>query len=498
MSTILKTIEDIKQYFRNDPQACYFVSASNFNLMMMSYWIKNWFNVNFIDSYDQRNPSVILPEYEEQPVFNDIEGINQFLLGNKKIVEHIKQHNTEEKPARVMFLFYDEALEKMVESLDMTLIMPPNRLVKKIDNKITTTEIGNSVDVPSVPNALVKISDYAELQSIIKQYELGSEVVIQTAYGDSGKTTYFIADEDDYNRVSASIEAEERVKVMRKVQCQQVAIEACATRNGTYIGPILTEIIGNPELTPYAGGWCGNDVNPNAFSKEVQKTISRYTEQLGNALYKTGYQGYFEVDYLIDINDHDTVYLGEINPRVTGISALTNQSDFCSDYFPLFYFHLLEYSNVDLRLTPAEFNRLVMEHEHKPSGQLIFKYTQQELKVVTDIPQSGIYSRTEQGLEYKAYADAPGQLNADEIYILRILSIDDYVYKGADMVIVFAPCLMQDTAKNLTWDAQVIVQQVQEMITYRELAEEEQQTLERYAGQKPLKSADEPATRENE
>ena len=498
MSTTLKTINDIKHYFTNDPQACYFVSASNFNLMMMSHWIKNWFNVNFIDCYDQRNPSVILPEYEEQPVFNDIEGINQFLLGNKKIVEHIRQHNSADSPARVMFLFYDEALEKMVKSLDMTLIMPPNRLVKKIDNKITTTEIGNSVNVPSVPNALVKISGYTELQAVIKQYDLGSDVVIQTAYGDSGKTTYFISGEEDYNRVSTSIEAEERVKVMRKVQCQQVAIEACATRNGTYIGPILTEIIGNPELTPYVGGWCGNDVNPNAFSKDVQKTIYQYTEQLGNALYKIGYQGYFEVDYLIDINNNDTVYLGEINPRVTGISALTNQSDFCSNYFPLFYFHLLEYSNADLRLDPGDFNRLVMEYEHKPSGQLIFKYTQKELKVVTDIPQSGIYSRTDQGLAYKSYADAPEQLQTDEIYILRILSADDYVYKGADLVIVFAPCLMQDAAKNLTNDAQAIIQQVQEMIRYRELTEEEQQTLDRYAGQKPLKSADEPATHENE
>jgi len=238
----LHTLEDIKAFIKSNSSeqtnlseqtnnsVYYFVSASNFNLMMMSDWVDSWFNVNFIDSYDQNNDSVILPEYDEEPVFSDIEGINHFLLGNKKIVEHIKAHtadkdNLDKPKGKVLFLFYDPELEKLVDSLGLELIMPPNKLVKEIDNKITTTEIGNSVDVPSVPNALVRIDSYQMLEKVIKDYSLTADVVIQTAFGDSGKTTYFISNQEDYQQVSEKIEAESKVKVMSRLNCLQVAIE---------------------------------------------------------------------------------------------------------------------------------------------------------------------------------------------------------------------------------------------------------------------------------
>jgi hypothetical protein len=58
----------------------------------------------------------------------------------------------------------------------------------------------------------------------------------------------------------------------------------------------MTDLTGYPELTPYKGGWCGNDLFPEALS---------------------------EVDVFIDL-DTDEVYLGELNPRVSGASSMTN------------------------------------------------------------------------------------------------------------------------------------------------------------------------------
>ncbi|MBT7409488.1 MAG: biotin carboxylase, partial [Methylococcales bacterium] len=113
----LNSIQEIKNYFQKNETNYYFVSATNFNLMVISDWVKQWFNVNFIDCYDEQNNSVIIPESAETPVFNDIEAINQYLLGNKKIVEHIKNHSDSKNPANVCFLFYDPELEKLVKSL---------------------------------------------------------------------------------------------------------------------------------------------------------------------------------------------------------------------------------------------------------------------------------------------------------------------------------------------------------------------------------------------
>ncbi len=486
----LHSIEDIKNHFQHDDTVYYFISATNFNLMAISDWVRNWYNVNFIDCYDGQNTSVVLPEYSETPVFKDIESINQFLLGNKKIVEHIKAHSDPGQKACAMFLFYDRALEELVDSLDMTLIMPPNKLVNHIDNKITTTEIGNSVDVPSVPNALVRIENYAQLQATMERFSLGPDVVVQTAYGDSGKTTFFISDEADYHAVADRIEAEEKVKVMKRIQCLQVAMEACATRQGTFIGPILTEIIGHPRLTPYRGGWCGNDVNPSVFDEKTQQTMYAYTERLGQALYEKGYRGYFEVDYLIDVNDNRfDVYLGELNPRVTGISAMTNMSAFCNRTIPLYLFHLLEFSDTDFDLDPADYNQQVKDLNHPAFGQLVFKHTGKALKIVTAIPATGVYKTEKGSLTFVRYADNPRELADDEIYILRILSEGDYLYKGADTVIVFANSQLQDAENQLTATAESLIACIEDAVRYRDLTDEEQQLTERYAKHASIKSS---------
>ncbi len=57
---------------------------------------------------------------------------------------------------------------------------------------------------------------------------------------------------------------------MRRIRCRQTAIEACVTRRGTIVGPLMTELVGFPELTPYKGGWCGNEIFADAFPRAVR------------------------------------------------------------------------------------------------------------------------------------------------------------------------------------------------------------------------------------
>ncbi len=487
----LNTISDIKQFFKQSESVYYFISATNFNLMAISDWVKNWFNINTVDCYDKNNNYVILPEEEELPVLTTIEEINLFLLSNKKILNLIDSYSVVDN--HVIFLFYDKYLETRISELGMYLIMPPNERVKFIDNKINTTEIGNNVNVPSVPNALVKISSYRHLKSVIEKYNLSNDVVIQTAYGDSGKTTFFISNEEQYQQYADQIEAENQVKVMKHIKCLQVAMEACTTRNGTYVGPILTEIIGHPKLTPYKGGWCGNDVNPDIFDNATQKIMFQYSEQLGKGLYDIGYRGYFEIDYLVDVSEvgqPPRVYLGEINPRITGVSALTNMSAFCQQNIPLFLFHLLEFSDVEFNLKPDVFNQTVQSFKHPAFGQLIFKYTNYETKIITSIAKSGVYNFLNNKLTYLHYADNPSQLSNNEVYILRILKNHEYLYKGADIFIIFVCEQLQDKNNVLTPIAENLIKAVKQLLEYRSLTSEENQMIQRYGRQATIKTSD--------
>ena len=66
-------------------------------------------------------------------------------------------------------------------------------------------------------------------------------------------------------------------------------------------------------------------------------------------------EGFFEVDVLVDL-DTDEVYLGELNPRISGASSITNVTAGAYADMPLFLFHLLEYMGVDFELDVDEIN----------------------------------------------------------------------------------------------------------------------------------------------
>jgi hypothetical protein len=77
------------------------------------------------------------------------------------------------------------------------------------------------------------------------------------------------------------------------------------------------------ELTPYGGGWCGNDIFPGVLSERQRDLARTLTQAMGERLRQEGYRGYFELDFLADM-DSGALYLGELNPRVTGASSMTN------------------------------------------------------------------------------------------------------------------------------------------------------------------------------
>ena len=142
---------------------------------------------------------------------------------------------------------------------------------------------------------------------------------------------------------------------MKRINNKAAAVEAVLTRHGTVVGPFMTDLTGYPELTPYKGGWCGNDLFPEALSDEHRAKAIELVRRLGDRLGREGYKGFFEVDVLIDV-DTDEVYLGELNPRISGASSMTNVTAGAYADMPLFLFHLLEYMDVDYELDVEEIN----------------------------------------------------------------------------------------------------------------------------------------------
>src|SRR5262249_24183817 len=144
---------------------------------------------------------------------------------------------------------------------------------------------------------LGRAASYPELLALGDRSGLGQDLVVQMPYGDSGKTTFFIRTGAEWDKCAAKEPlAEQELKVMRRIDHRAIAVEAVLTRHGTLVGPLMNDITGHPELTPYRGGRAGNDY-PATLTGEQKNRARSLTERLGDRLAGEGYVGFFEVQF---------------------------------------------------------------------------------------------------------------------------------------------------------------------------------------------------------
>ena len=429
----LRGISDIRRFFHRNETPIFFISATNFNLLGMDEWCKNFKFINYIDCYDGRHPNTFVPNEAPHPQFNSIEDINNYLLQHKEVLDYVRIHGRYPKG---VFLMFDEETERLAREVGLKVWFPPARLRARVDNKINTVRIGNQAGVPSVPNVLAAVRSYDELRRVAK--DLGPDLVVQSAFGDSGHTTFFISTERDWRRHAGEIVDAGEVKIMKRIRCRGSAIEACATKHGTIVGPLMTELVGFKELTPYRGGWCGNEIFAESFTPEIRQKARTLTVRFGEQLRKEGYRGYFELDWLID-QDSGEIYLGELNPRVTGASSMTNHAAFAHADAPLFLFHLLEFSDVEFELDIDALNERWADADNIDSwSQLVIKHTGDSVDLLAEAPQSGIWRLNDAGeVEYARFDYHRRAVASErEAFFLRISGPGDWRYEGADLGIL--------------------------------------------------------------
>jgi hypothetical protein len=214
----------------------------------------------------------------------------------------------------------------------------------------------------------------------------------------------------------------------------------------------MTELVGFKELTPYKGGWCGNEVFAGAFSGEIRDRARKSAMAFGEELKDLGYRGYFELDFLIDL-DSDEVYLGECNPRITGASSMTNLASFAHADAPLFLFHLIEWMGINYHVDPGKLSNRWANPENIDSwAQLVMKRTGDEVKRITAAPASGIWEMSEDGSIHHVRAQTHRRTvqHENRAFFLRISGIGDYFYEGADLGILVSPGRFMDDDFELT------------------------------------------------
>ncbi len=443
----LRNLSEIRRFFHRNQTPFYFISATNFNLLNIDEWVRNFRFINYIDCFDGNHPHVLVPTELPHETFESIEDINNYLLQHKEVVDYVKRRGP---GGKAVFLFFDEKTESLCKEMGLELCFPSAALRREVDDKINATRLCNRAGVKSVPNVIAKVDSYQTLRKVSRR--LGDNLVVQTSFGDSGHTTFFINNKKDFEKHAEEIMAEPEVKIMKKIRCRGSAMEACVTRHGTIAGPLMTELVGFPELTPYKGGWCGNEVFADSFTKSIRRRAHKAAIKVGEQLREMGYRGYFELDFLTDL-DNGKVYLGEINPRITGASSMTNLAAFAHSDAPLFLFHLLEWGDMDFELDVDALNARWSDPDNIDSwAQLVMKHTEGDLQIITGAPKSGVWRMTPDGEVHFAYVQTHRRTveSEDEAFFLRIANTGDYFYKGADIGILITPGRLMDDEHRLT------------------------------------------------
>ena len=430
----LKNISEVRHFFRTNDVPIYFVGATPFNLLGLDRWVRNFSYITYYDGWDGAHPCVFTPSNKPYQEFDSGEAINNWLLTHPEVRARISAAAPRGVRPKVAMVFFDSETEDICRELGYDLILPPASLRQHLDSKIVTTRLGNEAGAPSVPHVLTRVDDWAGLTAAAQEAGLGDELVVQTPYGDSGKTTYFISSEADWRKHSTDIVGEE-IKVMRRINNRPVAVEAVLTRCGTVVGPFMSELIGYKKLTPARGGWCGNEMYPEVLDAESRRKAMQLVRRLGNRLAAEGYRGFFEVDVLVD-TDTAEVYLGELNPRISGASSITNVTAGAYADVPLFLFHILEFMNVDFDLNIDEINERWEELAAADVwSQMVLKETDDIVQRLTAAPRTGQYFLDGSGtLVFRRAALDWHQLqNESQAFFLRIYGPGDYRWKGADL-----------------------------------------------------------------
>jgi len=441
----IRGLSDILTYFRRNETPIFFVSPTAFNLLGVEKFINRFFHINYFDSFDGMHPRVFVPEEKSHAEFDSMEDVCNYMLMHKEVIDRIKKAG--KGPAKLLFVMLDEKTEEICDQLGVDIALPSVALRNKLDSKIELTRLANEAGIDSAPNVLGKADSFEELMKIATEGKLGKDLVVQTPYGDSGRTTFFIKSEADWDK-NADDMKDEQLKIMKRINHMPGTLEVCVTRHGTLSGPIQTDITGFEEITPYKGGWCGNDVWPKIFNAKTRRELRGMASNLGDRLYKEGYKGVFCMDFLLDTDD-GTPYLGEVNPRISGASPLTNLITAHYGGVPLFLFHMLEYLDVDYQVDLRKIQNRWNEYDFW--SQLVLKQTEDKVRQLTHAPQSGVWRMDKYGgiAFERSDLDWTNVIDNDEAFYLRVYREGDYTYKGADLGIIVSRGRMQTEQREL-------------------------------------------------
>jgi hypothetical protein len=85
----LRTISEIRGFFRTNLNPIFFVGPTAFNLLGIDRWVRNFRYLDYYDSWDGAHPLVFTPKNKPFVEFESSEQINNYLLRDPEVQAHV-------------------------------------------------------------------------------------------------------------------------------------------------------------------------------------------------------------------------------------------------------------------------------------------------------------------------------------------------------------------------------------------------------------------------
>lgn len=217
-----------------------------------------------------------------------------------------------EGPSLILAFKPQRRVEELAEAAGCTLALAPASLAGWIENKLNLPALAAEAGV-RCPESAVVLTDGRSLNGA----PLPPPFVVQAPRGFAGRKTWLVRDEADWQAAAAG--RPRRIKITRWIEGVPGTTNAIvdATGNVLRTAPIV-QVTGDPDLTPFPLGSCGNDFtwravpHPGAGPGDLAAAI-------GRALSARGYRGHFGIDWVLGPAG---LFLIEVNARPTASFAL--------------------------------------------------------------------------------------------------------------------------------------------------------------------------------
>ena len=193
----LRGISEIRAFFRTNQTPIYFVSPTAFNLLGIDRWVRNFFYVNYFDSFEGTHPRVFVPRSGRTASSSRWRTSATTCSRTPRGPERVARRGPGGK-ARVRDVRRGDRGGGRRRPASRSRCPRPSCATASTRRSSPRSSPTRRACRARRTRSATRRS-YAELLALADEAGLGDDLVVQTPYGDSGKTTFFIAGRGDWD-----------------------------------------------------------------------------------------------------------------------------------------------------------------------------------------------------------------------------------------------------------------------------------------------------------